>query len=752
MVVPSERGPGRNVMKRLGVFVLCLLFLVSCSTPVSPPLPTQEKFFGDTDIDKAVLELAASTEDISPPENVTELPVPLSEGSPTEAVAGDLNTQAVLPAVDGFIYYIRHEPGIANPWSVERVNQANDLKSTVYAGQREIQSLGGSLDGNTVVLSMRESMSTTSDYELYRLNVSTKVVQRLTNDSVDNINVSMSANGVIVVWQQPEAGVLSIFFRSYDRLSGGVFSEISQKRLAYPTPSREPSVSSNGKYLVYVHDRPTGQDQLWRYDIQTNEYKAIYTHPTILEHPSVTDDGNRIMFLVTDLSSQDIQYIDLITNKRLSAVYTTRTLEHPSITADGNFLTYGYSSQPRTSPATGMTVYTKNIATGQLAAVRYATSSVFQKGMSWQKLNKSRFISPDNPYITVIAANSTGAAVGGFNYESLQLKGALIRKLNSNLTIAWERTFGNNKQDGVVKIALDGSSNVYALIESETFDDNPPVFYTLVKYSSSGVFAWEKRIDRPFTPLDLRVDRLGNVHVLIDDNDGSGNFSVLKYSSTAQLLQKISTSRVVASTSTVFTQLNPKELALDSQGNIYTLLDKISIDQQNFTVISNSSVIIKYDANGTLLYNRVVSSDGGSGSINVDSQGNIYIARGSLLAKLNTNATLPPVWEKQVSGGIQDINVDSDNNVYVTDISQEVVGNELNFIYGITKFSPLGSALWSNASFVVGNLGGIIDTAVADGVYYAGAKLAYNDGVVRTYDTRLYKLDKSTGNLLLTEQ
>jgi Tol biopolymer transport system component len=738
-------------MKRLGVLVWWVLFLVACNKAVSPGTPT-DTFFDDGDVDRAQLELATFVEDISPNESVTELPAPLSEDSPTEATTGELTTQAVLPSVDGFIYYVRYEPGLANPWMVQRVNQANDVLSTVYSGQREIQALGGSLDGNTVVLSMRESTNATSDYEIYRLNVSTKAVQRLTSDAVDNTNVSMSANGAVIAWQQPEAGVSSIFFRRYDRFSGGVFSEISQKRLSYPTPSREPGVSSNGKYLVYIHDRPTGQDQLWRYDIETNAYKAIYSYPTVLEHPSVTDDGNRIMFLVTDPSSQDIQYIDLTTNKRFSAVYVTKTLEHPSISADGQFLTYGYSSQPRTSPPTAMTVYAKNIATGQLAVVRYASSSVFQKGMVWQKLNKSKFISPDKPYIKVVDANGTGVAIGGLNYESLQFKGALIRKLNPNLTVAWQQTFGNNKEDEVVKIALDSLSSVYALIESGTFDDNPPVFYTLVKYGSSGAFIWEKKIDQPFTPLDLRVDSLGNIHILIEDNDGSGNFSVLKYNPAGQLLQKISESLVVESTSTVYTSLRPETLSLDKQGNIYTVHDKVSIDQQNFTVISINGVIIKFNVNGVLLYNRVVSSNGGADKINVDSQGNIYINRGSSLARLNTNATLPPVWERQLSGGIQDIDIDSEDNVYVTDVAQAVVGNELNFTYRITKFSPTGSTVWSNASFVVGNLGGMLDTAVADGVYFAGAKLAYNDGVVRTYDTRLYKLDKTTGKLLLIEQ
>ena len=232
---------------------------------------------------------------------------------------------------------------------------------------------------------MRETTSPSSDFEIYRLSYVTGVVQRLTNNAVDDTNVSLSANGNIVTWQTSISGISSIIFRTYS--SANTFT---QQKLAYPTPAREPSISANGRFITYVHDRANGLDQLWKYDLFNDVYTAIYSTPdtqAVITHPSITDDGNRIMFLLKYPTNQDIQYIDLATNQRRSAVYSTRTLEHPFITADGKYLTYGYSGQLPSNPPTSMTVYAREVATGQLAVVRYAPSTVRQLGMSWQQSN-----------------------------------------------------------------------------------------------------------------------------------------------------------------------------------------------------------------------------------------------------------------------------------------------------------------------------------------------------------------------------
>jgi hypothetical protein len=67
----------------------------------------------------------------------------------------------------------------------------------------------------THVISMRQSTSATSDFELYRFIVSPKTTQRLTDNAVDDTNVSMSADALKVVWEQPVSAIAIIFIRSY---------------------------------------------------------------------------------------------------------------------------------------------------------------------------------------------------------------------------------------------------------------------------------------------------------------------------------------------------------------------------------------------------------------------------------------------------------------------------------------------------------------------------------------------------------
>lgn len=118
-----------------------------------------------------------------------------------------------------------------------------------------------------------------------------------------------------------------------------------------------------------------------------NSYLAILSGVTasvILEHPSISNDGNKILWLQNVSGSLAIRLRNVSAGTSQTVVTSSKVLEHPSITADGDFATYGYSA---TAPASVITVYTMNLATAQKTVVRSmpASPSVLQLGMVWQK-------------------------------------------------------------------------------------------------------------------------------------------------------------------------------------------------------------------------------------------------------------------------------------------------------------------------------------------------------------------------------
>jgi hypothetical protein len=154
-------------MKHIYYLVAFLFLLTACSRvpQITSQLP-EKPIFGDADVTRATLNLGTQGETITP-QDLGELPDSQSD-------AGEIRNQAVLPNANGFVYYIRYQSGSTDPWSVQRANQATDVVTTIYSGQREIQAVGGSADGNTIVLSMRQTAATTSDFEIYRLTISSQ--------------------------------------------------------------------------------------------------------------------------------------------------------------------------------------------------------------------------------------------------------------------------------------------------------------------------------------------------------------------------------------------------------------------------------------------------------------------------------------------------------------------------------------------------------------------------------------------------
>ncbi len=368
-----------TTLSRLLIVVLSWFLLTGCvqdATPTPSLKEDSDALFGDSDIDKAQLEIASSVSVLKGKEET-----PLSEGIELPALSenqNDITAQAVLPDTSGFVYYIQHDPSsTTEPFSIFRFDQHNDVNTKIYAGLREIQAVSGNVEGTIIALSMREATNPTSDFEIFRFFVDTRRTQRLTDNTVDDTNISMSSDALKLVWEQAIAGKATVVLRSYRDTTTLV--DFQESILSRSEPQRQPSLSSNGRFIALIRDLKNGRDVLERFDTATNSYLGITGSSTsVLEHPSISNDGNKTVYLENRPNGTDLIVVKTVSKNSLQVVANSARLEHPFISADGLFVTYGQLEN------NAIKVFTKNLNNNGKLRITNPVSPINHLGMSWQ--------------------------------------------------------------------------------------------------------------------------------------------------------------------------------------------------------------------------------------------------------------------------------------------------------------------------------------------------------------------------------
>jgi Bacterial Ig-like domain len=352
--------------------ILAACLLGACGQPAqAPTTPTEETpLLTDADIDHAVLQLATETKEVVGLEEGealggTELPALADLGS-------GLSTQAVLTGSSGFVYYLSYEFAFNSPtiYSVYRHNQQTDVVTPIYSGTREIQSVAGSDDGNAIVMSMRQTTSTSSDLELFFIafDGAGATIYQLTSDTIDNTNVSMSAGARFIVNEESVSGLASIMLRT--RQDVAFYTKVV---LSNTLPQRQPSISRNGQFITLVRDLANGSDQILRYNTATNGYASIATSTAVLEYPSISEKGNKILWLQN--GTTDVAILRDTVAATTQTVLSSSYIGHPSLAGDGLFMAY----------SNGSNIVTKQLVSGVTQAItggRFDIATYF--GPMWQ--------------------------------------------------------------------------------------------------------------------------------------------------------------------------------------------------------------------------------------------------------------------------------------------------------------------------------------------------------------------------------
>lgn len=268
----------------------------------------------------------------------------------------------------------------------------------------------------------------------------------------------------------------------------------------------------------------------------------------------------------------------------------------------------------------------------------------------------------------------------GYAYPSGTDFSQNIVKYSSSGEIAWQRKIDTSGVNDVAySVSVDSSGNVYVFGFG-----NANTYGTYIKYNSSGVLQWQKRLTDAFIyvlPLDSAIDSSGNLYIAGQTyNNSTNNYDglVVKFDSSGAITWQ---RRVYSNNAEVFTGI-----ALDSSSNVY--LSGITVRSG----AANKGVVFKYNSSGTLQWQREFSSldTVAAEGIVCDSTGAVYVVSfysdssggtkfGSLI-KYNSSGVLQ--WQTKTTyiaypvssstnTNSMSLAVDSSDNIYVISTSSQ---------------------------------------------------------------------------------
>ncbi len=276
---------------------------------------------------------------------------------------------------------------------------------------------------------------------------------------------------------------------------------------------------------------------------------------------------------------------------------------------------------------------------------------------------------------------------------------------NPNGNVKW-RAFlsGTSHLANGVDIAVDSAGNVYVLSILNPIG-SPEV--ATAKYSPTGVRQWVNFIattsNTSYRPVKLAVAPEGNVYVTMtaqpvtNPPSGTVNAITVKYDTTGK---QIWSRQAPPAGSPLFVRLDAAE-------NVYILLFNY------FSSQFQNSIILKYNAGGTLLNSYGSNRLGRIDAFRVDASGNSYVAGGGtpqppsgaqdrIVAKFNSAGVLDwlhdfgaPPTQVPTPSGFADLAVDSSGDVLVARSIPGSIPSSHGTDISVVKFNSTGTIQWT---------------------------------------------------------
>jgi hypothetical protein len=95
-------------------------------------------------------------------------------------------------------------------------------------------------------------------------------------------------------------------------------------------------MSQDGEYITFVRDRSNGIDEIVKYTVATNTYLWVASSRAVLEDPSISWDGEKVMWLENGQNgNSDIVRLKNLSTGTTQIVFREPVIAHPFMTANG---------------------------------------------------------------------------------------------------------------------------------------------------------------------------------------------------------------------------------------------------------------------------------------------------------------------------------------------------------------------------------------------------------------------------------
>lgn len=248
-----------------------------------------------------------------------------------------LTTHASASESAGNFCNIEHTPTSIRKWGINVYDLATGERQSVFGvgNNRKIQSVACNHTGSIILFTMQDAPR--GEYDVYALLNKQLPPIRITENDVDDLHVTMDKQGMLASWQTELSDGRQVIKINKLKPDG---SYIEEKTMGSAYPYLQPSLSQNGKWLVFIQLRKSAY-LIFRYSLSTGKFTEVQRTPRRKRshHPSISDDGNLVSF--SEGKNQNKLWVkDLKLQTKYPQVNDANGIEHAMLSGDGQSFMY----------------------------------------------------------------------------------------------------------------------------------------------------------------------------------------------------------------------------------------------------------------------------------------------------------------------------------------------------------------------------------------------------------------------------
>lgn len=260
--------------------------------------------------------------------------------APFSVSAEEIRDSGSIPTLGGSACNLIYTPSDAT-WRINRFGLDENLNdsTTLFTTQSNasIQSVACDVAGENAYFAYRAYDD--DDFEIYQLALNEEGASptSLTNNAVDDTNVSISADGSVIAWQTElddgrQAVVIDEHFED---------GSTESRTLSSANHYLQPSLSQNGKWLSLVQRR-SGSDLVFKYHLADATFTRLSKVPRRkgAYNPSINNDGDKVAWVEGKGKNALILHTVGMTPARKTILSNANGIGHPFLADNGSMVIY----------------------------------------------------------------------------------------------------------------------------------------------------------------------------------------------------------------------------------------------------------------------------------------------------------------------------------------------------------------------------------------------------------------------------